>query len=92
MESERRSGKYQVASGCVLRSLGDPGDVEGRPGVEEVARLDDNELCRTATSEDAEVPGILLVFGEHDVAHVEESCQLADGKIPDAPRVLEEVG
>jgi hypothetical protein len=54
--------------------------------------LDDNELCRTATSEDAEMAGILLVFGEHDVVHVEESCQLADGKIPDAPRVLEEVG
>ncbi len=75
-----------------MRFSGDPGDVEGRLGVKKVARLGDNELCRAATSEDAEVVGILQVFGEHDVAHIEESCQLADGKIPDAPRVLEEVG
>jgi hypothetical protein len=53
--------------------------------------LGDNELCRTATSEDAEVAGILLVSGGQDVVHVEESCQLSDGKYQNAPRVLEEV-
>jgi hypothetical protein len=38
VESERRSGKYQVLSSGVLRNTGDPGDVEERPWVEEVAR------------------------------------------------------
>ncbi len=38
MESGRRSGEYQVLSGWVLRITGDPGDVEERPWVEEVAR------------------------------------------------------
>ena len=38
MESERRSGKYQVLSGGVLRNTGDPGDVEERPWVEKEAR------------------------------------------------------
>ena len=36
--------------------------------------------------------GVLEVFGEHDVADVEERGELRNGEVPDAPRVLELVG
>ena len=47
MESERRSGKYQVLSGGVLRNTGDPGDVEERPWVEEVARSGERRALKS---------------------------------------------
>jgi hypothetical protein len=50
------------------------------------------ERLSGAAAEDAEVIGVLEVFGEHDVAVVKQCSKLRNREVPDAPRVLELVG
>ena len=80
--AEERVGVAAHDEAPVLRDLA--GFIDGEdPGPEGYAG---------AAREDAEVIGILQVFRKHDIAHVEEGGQLAHRKVPDAPRVLEEIG
>jgi hypothetical protein len=81
-ETEARVGVAAHDEAQVLHNL--PGFINGEdPGPEGFAG---------AARKDAEVIGILQVFRKHDIAHVEEGGQLAYQGIPDAPRVLEEIG
>ncbi len=71
------SGRADDRAGLINGEYAGPDSPEGLPG---------------AAAEDAEVIGVLEVFGEHDVAVVEECSKLGNGEAPDAPRVLELVG
>jgi hypothetical protein len=50
------------------------------------------EWLASAARENADVVRVLKVLREHGVAHIEQGGQLGNGKVPDAPRVLERVG
>jgi hypothetical protein len=50
------------------------------------------ERVARAAGEDAEVIGVFEILCEHNVAHVEQSGELPNGKIPDSPGVLKLVG